>query len=81
MCEDGRGPKRSFKVSLASETPWTKETWVYDLRTNKHFTLRRRSRTRADLDDFVACYSAKDRTQRVGSGRGTTRSRQGLPLL
>jgi len=24
----------------ASETPWTKKLWIYDLRTNKHFTLK-----------------------------------------
>jgi type I restriction enzyme M protein len=30
--------------------------WVYDLRTNKHFTLRKRRIQRADFDDFVRCY-------------------------
>ncbi len=24
----------------ASETPWTKKLWSYDLRTNRHFTLK-----------------------------------------
>ena len=29
-----------FDRKPASETPWTRELWVYDLRTNKHFTLK-----------------------------------------
>ena len=49
--------------------PWTRELWVYDLRTNKHFTLKQKPLTRADLDDFVACYNPDNRHQRVGSER------------
>ena len=41
----------------------------YDLRTNLHFTLKENPLKRADLDDFVACYSAKDRTKRAESDR------------
>ena len=29
-----------FDRKPASETPWTKELWIYDLRTNQHFTLK-----------------------------------------
>ena len=29
-----------FDRKPASETPWTKKLWIYDLRTNKHFTLK-----------------------------------------
>ena len=58
-----------FDRKPASEVPWTKETWIYDIRTNKHFTLKQKPRTRADLDDFVAAYSASDRTKRVESER------------
>src|SRR3954470_11021167 len=29
-----------FDRKRASETPWTKELWIYDLRTNQHFTLK-----------------------------------------
>ncbi len=29
-----------FERKPASETPWTRELWVYDLRTNQHFTLK-----------------------------------------
>jgi type I restriction enzyme M protein len=58
-----------FDRKPASETPWTKETWIYDLRTNKHFTLKVKPLTREDLDDFVAVYSADDRTKRVETDR------------
>ncbi len=40
----------------ASPKPWTKKVWVYDLRTNMHFTLKTNRLQRSDLDDFVACY-------------------------
>jgi type I restriction enzyme M protein len=45
-----------FDRRAASETPWTKHLWIYDLRTNKHFTLKTSTLQRADLDEFVACY-------------------------
>lgn len=58
-----------FDRKPASETPWTQATWIYDLRTNKHFTLKQRPLTRPDLDEFVAAYSAKDRSKRAESER------------
>lgn len=33
-----------FDKKEAAETPWTRKLWIYDLRTNKHFTLTRHSR-------------------------------------
>ena len=42
---------------------------MYDLHTNKHFTLKQSPLTRADLDDFVACYRADARHQRAESER------------
>jgi len=53
-----------FDKKPASETPWTKQLWIYDLRTNKHFTLKTNPLTRADLDEFVALYRADSRQQR-----------------
>ncbi len=35
---------------------WTDKLWVYDLRTNQHFTLKQKPIQRSDFDDFVACY-------------------------
>jgi hypothetical protein len=37
----------------------TEKLWIYDLRTNKHFTLKENPLKREDLDDFVACYNPK----------------------
>ncbi len=53
-----------FEKKPASETPWTKQLWIYDLRTNKHFTLKTNPLTRADLDEFVTLYQADNRQQR-----------------
>ncbi len=58
-----------FDRKPASETPWTREVWIYDLRTNKHFTLKKNPLTRADLDEFVKAFSAIDRSKRVESER------------
>src|SRR5256885_2174425 len=35
---------------------WTDRLWVYDLRTNMHFTLKQSPIQRKDFDEFVACY-------------------------
>ena len=35
---------------------WTDKLWIYDLRTNKHFTLKQKPLARKDFDEFVACY-------------------------
>jgi len=48
----------------ASETPWTKKLWIYDMRTNKHFTLKTDPLKREDLDEFVKCYNPENRYQR-----------------
>jgi type I restriction enzyme M protein len=53
-----------FDRKPASETPWTKKLWIYDLRTNKHFTLIRDPLTREDLDEFVECYNPENRQER-----------------
>jgi hypothetical protein len=50
-----------FDRKPAREEPWTKRLWIYDLRTNEHFTLKRHPLTREDLDDFVACYNPENR--------------------
>ena len=46
-----------FDKKPASETPWTKKLWIYDLRTNMHFTLKTRPLQRKDLDEFVTLYN------------------------
>lgn len=54
-----------FDRKPASETPWTKELWIYDFRTNQHFTLKNDTLTREALDDFVSCYNPENRNQRA----------------
>jgi type I restriction enzyme M protein len=53
-----------FGKKPASETPWTKKLWIYDLRTNQHFTLKTDPLKREDLDEFVTCYNPKNRHSR-----------------
>jgi type I restriction enzyme M protein len=53
-----------FDAKPAQEAAWTKKLWVYDLRTNMHFTLVEHPLQRADLDDFVACYKPGERHKR-----------------
>jgi type I restriction enzyme M protein len=53
-----------FDRKPASENPWTKTLWIYDFRTNEHFTLKTNPLKRADLDDFVACYNPENRHAR-----------------
>lgn len=53
-----------FEKRPGREEPWTSRLWVYDLRTNKHFTLKQNPLTRNDLDEFVALYNPENRHQR-----------------
>ena len=47
-----------FDRKPASPKPWTRKLWVYDLRTNQHFTLKTNPMRRADLDEFAALYQS-----------------------
>jgi type I restriction enzyme M protein len=59
-----------FDKRPASERPWTERLWIYDLRTNQHFTLKQNPLCRRHLDEFVACYlPGKPRTERVEGER------------
>jgi type I restriction enzyme M protein len=53
-----------FDRKPGAKEPWTKKVWIYDLRTNKDFTLKTRRMARADLDEFVTCYHPANRNQR-----------------
>lgn len=53
-----------FDKKPASGTPWTKKLWIYDLRTNKHFTLKTDPLKREDHDEFVTCYNPTNRHTR-----------------
>ena len=54
-----------FDRKPASETPWTKQLWIYDLRTNMDFTLKTNPLARENLDEFVACYHPENRHDRT----------------
>ena len=56
-----------FDRKPASETPWTKKVWIYDLRTNKHFTLKTAPMRREDLDEFVKLYNPANRHVRTAT--------------
>src|SRR5437016_3416385 len=54
--------RRPMEGSAAK--PWTDKLWVYDLRTNQHFTLKQKPIQRSDFDEFVECYKAGARHKR-----------------
>lgn len=58
-----------FDRKPAAETPWTRELWVYDLRTNTHFTLKQNPLRYEHLQDFITAYSPDDRSSREESER------------
>lgn len=58
-----------FDRRIASEKPWTKQLWIYDFRTNEHFTLKTNPLRREDLEDFVACFKASNRHKRKETER------------
>ena len=58
-----------FDRTPASTTPWTETLWIYDLRTNKHFTLKRDPMTYEDLTDFLECYNPENRHDREETER------------
>ena len=47
----------------------TKGVWFYDLRTNKHFTLKTRTLKSEDLQDFITCYNPENRFERQETDR------------
>ena len=58
-----------FDKKPASETPWTQKMWVYDLRTNQHFTLKQNPMRRAHLQEFVELYApGQPRDERTDGG-------------
>ena len=58
-----------FDRKPASETPWTSKLWIYDFRTNQHFTLKQNQLTAGDLGDFVDAFRANDRSSRTEGDR------------
>ena len=53
-----------FDRKPASEKPWTEKLWIYDLRTNQHFTLKQNPLRYEHLEDFVSCFNPDNRRER-----------------
>jgi type I restriction enzyme M protein len=58
-----------FDRKPASEKPWTTKLWIYDFRTNEHFTLKTNQLKHEDLDDFVKSFNPANRNRRKESKR------------
>ena len=54
-----------FDKRPASPQMQTKDIWIYDFRTNVHFTLKQHPMTDADLEDFIRCYHPENRHERA----------------
>ena len=54
-----------FNKRPASAETQTKEVWIYDFRTNVHFTLKQNPMTDRDLEDFISCYHPENRFNRT----------------
>lgn len=58
-----------FDKKPAQKEAVTSNIWIYDLRTNKHFTLKESVLGKEDLKDFVECYNPQNRFQRKETDR------------
>jgi len=59
-----------FDKRPAAEHPWTERLWIYDLRTNQHFTLKQNPLRREHLQDFVDSYRpGRPRSERTETDR------------
>ena len=58
-----------FDAKRKDSSIHTKGVWFYDLRTNKHFTLKTRTLKLDDLQDFIVCYNADNRHARTETER------------
>ena len=58
-----------FDKKPAGDKPWTTKLWVYDFRTNQHFTMKQNPLRRVHLDEFVDAYMPGNRGKRKESER------------
>ncbi len=58
-----------FDRKPGREQPWTQDLWIYDLRTNQHFTLKQNPLSYEALKDFISCYNPDNRHERKESGQ------------
>ena len=55
--------------SQPAKSPGRKKLWIYDLRTNQHFTLKTNPLGHDDLKDFISCYHSENRRERKEAER------------
>ena len=48
------------KKATSDESPSTDRLWIYDLRTENHFTPKKNPIQESDFDDFIQCFNAKN---------------------
>ncbi|MGA8940066.1 MAG: class I SAM-dependent DNA methyltransferase [Acidobacteriaceae bacterium] len=53
-----------FDNHEASKSPWTKDVWYFDYRTNIHHTLKKKPLRFDHLAEFIDCYNPKNRHKR-----------------
>ena len=58
-----------FDKKPGREQAWTDKVWIYDLRTNMHFTLKTNPMREADLAEFIHRYNPDNRHQREETER------------
>ena len=58
-----------FDKKPAGDKPWTTKLWVYDFRTNQHFTMKQNPLRRDHLDEFVDACKPGNRGKRKESER------------
>jgi type I restriction enzyme M protein len=56
-----------FDRRAGGERAATEKLWIYDFRTNRHFTLKTNPLRREDLDEFVVAYNPENRHDRSES--------------
>ena len=58
-----------FDKKEGREKPWTEKVWIYDFRTNMHFTLKTNQLKFEDLEDFIRCYNPENPHRRKETER------------
>ena len=58
-----------FDNKPGSPDPWTKTLWIYDFRTNQHFTRKTNPLRYEHLQDFITCFNPENRHQRQETER------------
>ena len=58
-----------FDKKPDSPAPKTEKLWIYDFRTNQHFTLKTHPLEFEDLQDFIQCFNPENRHDRQETER------------